>query len=74
MAQAVSLQPLTAEAWVLSWSVHVGFVVEKVALVQDFSLSSLVFLMSISAYRGSQYSYISWKMSNRPVGGRSSET
>jgi hypothetical protein len=36
MAQAVSLWPLTAEARVRSGLVHVGFVVDKVALGQAF--------------------------------------
>jgi hypothetical protein len=39
MAQAVSHQPLTSEAR----SVHVGFVVDKVALGHIFLLSSSVF-------------------------------
>jgi hypothetical protein len=34
MAQAVSRRPLTAEAWVRFGSVHVGFVVYKVAIGQ----------------------------------------
>jgi hypothetical protein len=38
MAQAVSRRPLTAEAWVRSRVVHVGFVVDKVALGQVFRL------------------------------------
>jgi hypothetical protein len=36
MAQAVSRQPLTAEARVRAWSIHVGFMVDKVALGQVF--------------------------------------
>jgi hypothetical protein len=36
MAQVVSRRPLTAEARVSAWSIHVGFVVDKVALGQVF--------------------------------------
>jgi hypothetical protein len=44
MAQAVSRRPPTAEARVRCWgSVHVGFVVYKVALGQVFPPSSSVF-------------------------------
>jgi hypothetical protein len=39
MAQAVSRPALTAEAWVRSRSVHVRFVVDKVALGQVFFFS-----------------------------------
>jgi len=47
MAQAVSRRPLTAEAWFAPGSVHVGFVVGKVALGQVFSPSSSVFPVNI---------------------------
>jgi hypothetical protein len=36
MAQVVSRRPLTAEARVRAGSIHVGFVVDKVALGQVF--------------------------------------
>jgi hypothetical protein len=48
-------------------SVHVGFVVDKVALGQGF-------LPSVSFRRSCPCSYIAWRMNNRPVGGRNSET
>jgi hypothetical protein len=54
------------EAWVRAKSVNVGFVVEKVALGQVFSLSCSVSHVNIIK---------PWFiMKNRPVGGRSSET
>jgi hypothetical protein len=36
MAQVVSRRPLTAEARIVSGSIHVGFVVDKVTLGQVF--------------------------------------
>jgi hypothetical protein len=54
-------------------SVHVGFVVDKVALGQFFS-EFFGFPLSVSFHRGLSYSYIIWRMNNRPIGGRSSET
>jgi hypothetical protein len=36
MAQAVSSRPVTAEDRIRAWSVHVGVVVDKVALGQVF--------------------------------------
>jgi hypothetical protein len=36
MVQVVSRRPLTAEAQVRAWSIHVGFVVDKMALGQVF--------------------------------------
>jgi hypothetical protein len=45
----------------------VGFVVDIV------ELGVLLFSLSVSFHRGSPYSYITWAMNNRPVGGRSSE-
>jgi hypothetical protein len=42
MAQAVSRRPLTAQVRVGSGSVHVGFVVDKVALGQVLFPSTLV--------------------------------
>jgi hypothetical protein len=51
----------------------VGFVVDKVALVQVF-LQVLRFPLPMSFHRGSSYSYIVWRMNNRPVGGRSAHS
>jgi hypothetical protein len=71
MAQVVSHRPQTAEARVCA--VHVGFVVDKLALGQVFS-ELFSFSLSVSFHHGSLYSYIIWGMNNRPVGGCSSET
>jgi hypothetical protein len=46
--------------------VHVGFVVDRVALGQVF-LRVLRFPLSASFHRGSAYSYITWRMNNRPL-------
>jgi hypothetical protein len=54
-------------------SVHVGCVVDNVALWQ-VSVRFIRFPLSISTHRGSPYSYIIWGMNNRPVGGCSSDT
>jgi len=43
MAEVVSFQPLTTEAWVYSRPVHVGFVVDELVLGQVPLLSTLVF-------------------------------
>jgi hypothetical protein len=51
----------------------VWFMVEKVALRQVF-LGVLRFPLSVSFHRGCPYSYITWDMNSRCVGGRSSET
>jgi hypothetical protein len=51
----------------------VGFVVEKWhwnKLLYEF----FGFLLSTSFHRGSAYSYITWEMNNRPLGGSSSDT
>jgi hypothetical protein len=56
MAQAVSRRPLTAEALVRGWSIHVGFVVDKVALGQFF-LRVLRFALPLSFHRCSPYPY-----------------
>jgi hypothetical protein len=53
-------------------SLHVGFVVVKVALGQ-VSLRGLLFPSSVSCHRGLPYSYITWGMNSRSVVGRSSE-
>jgi hypothetical protein len=50
-------------------SFHVGFVVEKVAL-GHVPVRVLRCPLSISFHHGSPYSYITWAMNNRPVGGR----
>jgi hypothetical protein len=47
-------------------SVHVGFVVGKVALGQNFS-EFFSFFLSISLHNGSPHSYIIWRINNRPV-------
>jgi hypothetical protein len=52
-------------------SVHVGFVVGKVALGLFFEFFG--FPLSVSFHRGSPYTYICG-MDDRPFGGRSSET
>jgi hypothetical protein len=61
-----------------SWrpgSVHVGFVIDKVALRQVFLTQEFFsFPLSVSLYHGSLCSYIIWGMNNRPIGGHSSET
>jgi hypothetical protein len=48
-------------------SIHVEFVVDKVALGQ-------VFPLSVSHHRRSPYAYIIWRMNNMSVSGSSSET
>jgi hypothetical protein len=53
--------------------VHVGFVLDHVALWQVF-LRVLRFPLSVLFHRASPYSYITWEMNNRPFGGRISET
>jgi hypothetical protein len=53
--------------------IHVGFLVDKVALGHIFSGFS-GFLLSIQFNRGSPHSYITRGINNRPVGGRSSNT
>jgi hypothetical protein len=53
--------------------VHVGFVVNKVALVQIF-LQVLRFSLSIFFHHVCPWSYINWGMNNRPDGGCISET
>jgi hypothetical protein len=74
MAQAVSRRPLNAEAGFAAWwSLHVEFVVNKVALVHVF-LEFFGFTLSVSFHLGSPCSYITWGMNNRPAGGRSAET
>jgi hypothetical protein len=54
-------------------SVHARFVVDKVHWDRFFS-KFFSFLLSISFYHGSPCTYITWRMNNRPVGGRRSET
>jgi hypothetical protein len=55
LAQAVSRQPLTAETRFCFRSVHAGFVVDKVALGQDFP-RDLRLSLSTSLHRSSPYS------------------
>jgi hypothetical protein len=57
MAQAVSRRPLTAEAWVQRGSVHMGFVIYRVALGQVF-LRVLRLSHVSSFHRASPLSYI----------------
>jgi hypothetical protein len=53
-------------------SLHVVFVVDKVALGQVF-LRVLRFSL-VPFHRGYPYSHMTWGMNNRPDGGRSSQT
>jgi hypothetical protein len=73
IAQAVSCRALTAKARVHTRVSPCGICGGQSGTGTGFSQNSLVFL-SISFYHGSPYSYISWGMNNRRVGGRSSET
>jgi hypothetical protein len=57
-----------------SGSVHVGFVLNKVAMGQDFILVLRLFPLSISFHRRSPHTYVTWEMNNMSVGGSSSET
>jgi hypothetical protein len=54
MAQAVSHQPLTAETWVHVWSVHVGFLVDRVALGQGSAVSILQWLSILMYHLGAE--------------------
>jgi hypothetical protein len=56
VVQAVSRRPLTAVAGFAFGSVHMGFVMEKVALGQVF-LRVLMFSLPVSFHRTSPYSY-----------------
>jgi hypothetical protein len=68
MAQAVSRRPHTVEAG----SIHMGFVVDRVALGQ-ICLRVLHLSLSVSFHRCSiLINHVG--VNNRPVGGRSSET
>jgi hypothetical protein len=73
MAQVVSRRPLSAEARVCAWSVHVECMVDKVAMGNTF-LHVLRLSLSISFHRFSPLSHIVCRMDNRAAGGRSSET
>jgi hypothetical protein len=54
-------------------SVHVGFVVDEVALARgQVFLQVLQSPLSVSFHYGSPYSYINWGMNSKPVGGCSS--
>jgi hypothetical protein len=65
--------PLAKHVFSFAMSVHVGFVVDKVALGL-VSLRVLRFFLSVSFHRGSPYPYIIWGVNNRPIGDRRSET
>jgi hypothetical protein len=54
-------------------SVHVGFVVDRVAMGQVFLAVLRFFPVSIIITPG-LHTHIIWGKNNRPVGGRSSET
>jgi hypothetical protein len=41
------IETLTMEAWFIPGSVHVGYVVDKMALAQVFPLSTLIFPVNI---------------------------
>jgi hypothetical protein len=69
MAQAVNRWLLTSE----SQSVHLGIVVDKVALALVF-VRVLRFSVSVSLHHGCPCSYSTWGMNNRPVCGRRSRT
>jgi hypothetical protein len=55
-------------------SIHVAFVVNKVALGRDFLSSYIQFSPVSIIHHGSLYSYIMWGMNSRLIGGCSSET
>jgi hypothetical protein len=57
MAHAVSRRPLIAEAGFAPGSVHVGFVLDKMATGQVY-LRVLRYSLSISYHRGSPYTHI----------------
>jgi hypothetical protein len=57
MAQVVSRRPLTAEARVRARSIHVGFVVDKMALGYVFLRGLRFFPVSISFHRRSPDSH-----------------
>jgi len=69
----VSRRPLSAEARVCAWSVHVECMVDKVAMGNTF-IHVLRLSLSISFHRFSPLSHIVCRMDNRAAGGRSSET
>jgi hypothetical protein len=73
MAQAVSRRPFTGEARVRAMLIHVGFVVDRVALGQVF-LRVLRFPWSISFHRRSPKTHIIWGINSVSVSGSSSET
>jgi hypothetical protein len=73
MAQAVITGLLPRRPVFAPASASVGFVVGKLALGQDF-LRVLRFSFTVLFHHGCPYSYIIWRMNNRPVDGSSSET
>jgi hypothetical protein len=72
MAQALCRRPLTAEVQVRAGSVHVWFVVDRVALGQRFIRVLQFSPVIIIPPRLSVI--IIWGMNNMPIGDRSSET
>jgi hypothetical protein len=57
MAQVASHRPLAAEVRVRAWSIHVGFVMDKVALGQVFLRVLRFSPVNISFHRRSPNSY-----------------
>jgi hypothetical protein len=72
MAQAVGRWLLTTEARFAPRSVHVGFVVGKVALGQDFLRVPWFFPVNVISPMLNIHSRIIWRMDNGPISGRSS--
>jgi hypothetical protein len=68
-----SWQHLTTEAWVCVQASLCGVCGGQSDTETGFSLS-FSFPLSVSFCCGSPYSYITWRMKSRPVGGCSSET
>jgi hypothetical protein len=73
MAQVVSRLPYIPEARVRAWVCPCGICGGQSDTVIVFSQSSSVF-PSQYHFTVFPFSYITWKMNNRPVGGSSSET
>jgi hypothetical protein len=74
MAQAVSLLSLTAKARIRARFSPCGVCYRQSGTVTYFSLRVLRFYTINIFHHGSTYSYITWGMNKKPVGGRSSET
>jgi hypothetical protein len=71
MAQVVSRLPLTLDSRIRDRSVHVEFVVNKVALGRFFFSNSVLRSHHSSV---APYAYVIWGITSRPFGGRSSDT